>query len=90
MSDKTHFLFGKGVVETLLYVSKVGKAGYYELYKQNFVVSRQTFSSMLKVLEEKGIIDRKIVEARPPRVEYSLTEKGKKVVEILRTLNQVI
>ena len=78
------------MVETLFYVSKVGKAGYYELYKQNFVVSRQTFSSMLKALEEKEIIDRKIVEARPPRVEYSLTEKGKKVVEILRTLNQVI
>jgi len=90
LSDKTYFLFGKGVFETLFYISKVGKAGYYELYKQNFVVSRQTFSSMLKTLEEKGIIDRKIVEARPPRVEYSLTEKGKKVVEILRILNQII
>jgi DNA-binding HxlR family transcriptional regulator len=89
LSDKTHFLFGKGVIETLFYVSKVGKAGYYELYKQNFVVSRQTFSSMLKMLEEKGIIDRRIVEARPPRVEYRLTEKGKKVVEVLRTLSQV-
>jgi len=45
---------------------------------------------MLKTLEEKGMISRKVVEGRPPRVEYSLTEKGKKVVEILRTLNQVI
>jgi DNA-binding HxlR family transcriptional regulator len=90
LSDKTHFLFGKGVVETLFYVSKVGKVGYYELHKQNFVVSRQTFSNMLKVLEEQGIIGRKIVEARLPRVEYSLTEKGKKVVEILRTLNQLM
>jgi len=60
------FLFGKGVVETLFYVYKAEKAGYYELYKQNFVVSRQTFSRMLKALEEQGIMDRKIVEARPP------------------------
>jgi len=90
LSSKTRFLFGKGVIEALFYVSKVGKAGYYELYKQNFVVSRQTFSDMLKTLEEKGMISRKVVEGRPPRVEYSLTEKGKKVVEILRTLNQVI
>jgi len=45
---------------------------------------------MLKTLEEKGIIDRKIVEGRPPRVEYSLTEKGKEVAEILSTLNQVM
>jgi len=45
---------------------------------------------MLKTLEEKGIIGRKVVEGRPPRVEYSLTEKGKDVVEMLRTLYQVI
>jgi len=90
VSNKIRFLFGKGVIETLLYISKVRKTGYYQLYKQNFVVSRQTFSRMLKTLEEKGIIGRKVVEGRPPRVEYSLTEKGKEVVEILRTLNQVI
>jgi len=70
----------------LFYIDKMGKAGYYELYKQNFVVSRQTFSNMLKILEEKGIISRKVVEGRPPRVEYSLTKKGKDVVEALRIL----
>jgi DNA-binding HxlR family transcriptional regulator len=45
---------------------------------------------MLKTLEEKGIISRRIVEARPPRVEYTLTERGKEVVGLLRTLSQVI
>jgi DNA-binding HxlR family transcriptional regulator len=90
LPNKVRFLFGKGVIEALFYISKVGKAGYYELYKQNFVVSRQTFSIMLKTLEEEGIIGRKIVEGRPPRVEYTLTEKGKEVVELLRTLSQVI
>jgi DNA-binding HxlR family transcriptional regulator len=74
------------VIDTLFYIDKMGKAGYYELYKQNFVVSRQTFSNMLKILEEKGIISRKVVEGRPPRVEYSLTKKGKDVVEALRIL----
>jgi len=70
----------------LLYIDKKGRAGYYELYKQNFVVSRQTFSNILKTLEEKGIISRKVVDGRPPRVEYSLTKKGKEVVEALRLL----
>jgi DNA-binding HxlR family transcriptional regulator len=74
------------VIDTLFYIDKMGKAGYYELYKQNFVISRQTFSNMLKILEEKGIISRKVVEGRPPRVEYSLTKKGKDVVEALRIL----
>jgi DNA-binding HxlR family transcriptional regulator len=80
------FLFSKGVIEALLYIDKKGRAGYYELYKQNFVVSRQTFSNILKTLEEKGIISRKVVDGRPPRVEYSLTKKGKEVVEALRLL----
>jgi len=70
----------------LLYIDKMGKAGYYELYKQNFVVSRQTFSNTLKILEEKGIISRKVIDGRPPRVEYNLTKKGKDVVEALKLL----
>jgi DNA-binding HxlR family transcriptional regulator len=74
------------VIDTLLYIDKMGKAGYYELYKQNFVVSRQTFSNMLKILEEKGIISRKVIDGRPPRVEYNLTKKGKDVVEALKLL----
>jgi DNA-binding HxlR family transcriptional regulator len=72
------------VIDTLLYIDKMGKAGYYELYKQNFVVSRQTFSNTLKILEEKGIISRKVIDGRPPRVEYNLTKKGKDVVEALK------
>ena len=64
----------------------MGKAGYYELYKHNFVVSRQTFSNTLKILEETGIISRKVIDGRPPRVEYNLTKKGKDVVEALKLL----
>jgi len=86
LSNKVRFLFSKGVIDTLLYIDKMGKAGYYELYKQNFVVSRQTFSNTLKILEEKGIISRKVIDGRPPRVEYNLTKKGKDVVEALKLL----
>jgi len=42
-------------------------------------VSRQTFANLLKRLEKEGIANRKVIENRPPRVEYSLTEKGKKI-----------
>ena len=88
MTAKTRFLFGKGVVETIQHVQTAGKTGYYELYKQGFVVSRQTFADMLKLLEKKGILSRKVIDERPPRVEYSLTEKGKEVAEILRRLDR--
>ncbi len=86
---KSRFLFRKGVIEVIFYLDKVGKAGYYEIYKKDFVVSRQTFANLLKELENKGIVSRKVVEGRPPRVEYSLTEKGKKTTRILNELNNL-
>jgi DNA-binding HxlR family transcriptional regulator len=90
LRTKSKFLFRKGVTEVILYLDKVGKAGYYEIYKQDFVVSRQTFANLLKELEEKGIVCRKVIEGRPPRVEYSLTEKGKEIGRILDELNKIL
>lgn len=90
LSNKTRFLFAKGIIETIQYIDKNGKAGYYELYKQGFVVSRQAFSNLLKVLEENGIASRKVIENRPPRVEYSLTSKGKEIATLLKQINEII
>lgn len=83
-------MFRKGVMEVIFFLNKVGKAGYYEIYKENFVVSRQTFANLLKKLEKEGIVNRKIIENRPLRVEDSLTEKGKKVAEMLDKLNKLL
>jgi DNA-binding HxlR family transcriptional regulator len=90
LSNKIRFLFGKGVPETIFYINKFGKAGYYELYKQGFVVSRQAFSNLLKKLEENEIVSRKVIESRPPRVEYSISIKGKEIAELLNRLNETI
>ena len=88
MTSKMRFLFKKGIIEVIFYLNNVGKAGYYEIYKQNFVVSRQTFANLLKKLEKEGIINRKVIENRPPRVEYSLTDKGKEIAIILTKLER--
>ena len=77
-------------MEVIFYLNMVERAGYYEIYKQNFVVSRQTFANLLKQLEKEGIINRRIIENRPPRVEYTLTDKGREVAEILSRLNKVL
>lgn len=78
------------MIDVIVYLNKVGKAGYYEIYKQGFVVSRQTFANLLKILERRNVISREVIESRPPRVKYSLTEKGVKVAEILSELNKVL
>ncbi len=90
LRNKAHILFGKGVIEAILYIDKSGKAGYSELYKQGFVVSRQAFANLLYILEENGIADRKLIESRPTRVEYSLTSKGKEIAASLKHLNEIL
>ena len=77
-------------MEVIFHLDKVGKAGYYELYKQDFVISRQTFANLLKELEEKGIVSRKVIEGRPPRVDYDLTGKGRDIARVLNELNNLV
>ena len=84
------FLFRKGAIEMVSYIHKVGKAGYYEMLKQGFVASRETFSILIKELEKEGIVARKLINSRPPRVEYSLTKKGKEVAENLSKLDKIL
>jgi len=49
-------------------------------------ISPNTLSSRLKRLEEAGIVERRFYEQHPPRAEYLLTEKGKELGPVLRTL----
>lgn len=50
----------------------------------SFFITDAVLAATLKDLIEDGIIDRKSYDEIPPRVEYSLTEKGKSVVPILQ------
>lgn len=45
-----------------------------------------TLSSRLKMLEDSGVIDREIYETHPPRAEYILTSKGKKMGSVIRAM----
>ena len=77
------------MIEVLSDLSKVEKANY-TIQKQAFVGSRRTFVNLLKELEEKHIVNREVVESRPPRVEYSLTSKGKEIERILKMLKRIV
>jgi DNA-binding HxlR family transcriptional regulator len=49
-------------------------------------ISPNTLSARLKTLEDSGIIERRFYEHHPPRAEYVLTEKGRDLRPVLRTL----
>ena len=49
-------------------------------------VSQKMLTQQLRALEESRLINRKIYEQIPPKVEYSLTEHGRSLLPILATL----
>ena len=53
-----------------------GRARFCELERSLDGISPRTLSLRLRALEEQGIVERETYPEVPPRVEYSLTEKG--------------
>lgn len=59
---------------------------YSELRKEMSNITDAVLSSTLKLLITDEIISRKSYDEIPPRVEYSLTEKGISIVPILQSI----
>ena len=51
-------------------------------------LSDRLLSERLKELEAEGIVERRVLDAAPVRVEYSLTAKGRALEPALRELKQ--
>ncbi|MFW9851548.1 MAG: winged helix-turn-helix transcriptional regulator [Candidatus Thorarchaeota archaeon] len=49
-------------------------------------ISDATLSARLNELSEEGILEREIYPEIPPKVEYSLSEKGEKLSQVLKPL----
>lgn len=63
-----------------------GTRRFGELQRSLHGISPKTLSERLRQLEAQGIIGRMIYPEIPPRVEYSLTEKGKSLQAILEQM----
>ncbi len=59
---------------------------YSELRSEMGNITDAVLASTLKALIEKEMVNRKSYDEIPPRVEYSLTERGKSVVPILQSI----
>lgn len=61
---------------------------YSEIRKEMFNITDAVLAATLKDLITNGIVDRRSYDEIPPRVEYSLTDKGRSVVPILQSICQ--
>ena len=64
------------------------KLRYSEIRREMYNITDAVLAATLKNLTEDGIVDRKSYDEIPPKVEYSLTKKGKSVVPILQSICQ--
>ncbi|MGK9044340.1 transcriptional regulator [Staphylococcus succinus] len=78
-------LSGKWKYIILWYLGEETKR-YSEIKKFLMNISQGSLTKQLKELEEAGIILRKVYPEVPPKVEYSLTNKGKKVLPIMQMM----
>jgi len=56
---------------------------YSELQKDIPHITHKMLASKLKELEEEGFIERKVYAVVPPKVEYSITKRGKKAIILI-------
>ena len=77
-----YFLGGKWKIRILFSLYDNKKVRFNELKKVLKTITQQMLSKQLKELETDGIINRKVYQVVPPKVEYSLTEFGLSVIPI--------
>lgn len=65
-----------------------GKKRPSEFLKGIGNVDRRVLNQQLKEMEGAGLISKKVFNELPPRVEYTLTDLGEKLVKVLWELNE--
>jgi DNA-binding HxlR family transcriptional regulator len=69
-------VFGKWSMEVLVALHTTPSAGFEELRRSLPGISPRVLSLKLKSLEQHRMVRREIIDARPPRVRYTLTDQG--------------
>ncbi|WP_378186841.1 winged helix-turn-helix transcriptional regulator [Aquimarina sp. W85] len=57
------------------------------LQKQVGTISHIMFTQSVRELERDGLVERKVFASVPPKVEYTLSTKGRSLESILRSLD---
>jgi DNA-binding HxlR family transcriptional regulator len=83
-----YFLGGKWKIRILFNLSQKKKIRFGELKRILSSITQQMLSKQLKELENDGIINRKVHQIVPPKVEYSLTVFGLSLMPILKSLSR--
>jgi DNA-binding HxlR family transcriptional regulator len=79
-------LIGKRWTGAIVFVLLEGPLRFSEVKMLVPDLSDRLLSERMKELEAVGIVERRVIDDTPPRVEYRLTEKGKALEPAVRSL----
>ncbi|HWP44242.1 MAG TPA: helix-turn-helix domain-containing protein [Blastocatellia bacterium] len=82
-------VIGEQWMLAIIHELSVGPRRALELHAAFTGLSTKTLTARLKKLERNRIVARKSYPQSPPRVEYSLTEKGLDLLPVLRVIEGV-
>jgi DNA-binding HxlR family transcriptional regulator len=71
---------------SILYASLAGAVRFNEFVRALEGVPPSTLTARLVELEKAGVLERAVVQARPPYVEYRLTERGERLRAVVHAL----
>ena len=66
-------------VVSVLWVSYEGAIRFNEFKQAVGAIPPRTLALRLVELEQAGMLERLVIDARPPRVEYRLTDEGRRL-----------
>src|SRR6266508_2769668 len=73
---------------SILYASHEGALRFNEFQQALGSVPPATLTTRLVELERAGILERAVVDARPPLVEYRLTPRGRELRDVVDALRR--
>jgi DNA-binding HxlR family transcriptional regulator len=82
---------GAGLLErrwtvSILWASVEGASRFNEFKQAVGEIPPRTLAQRLLELEGAGLLERRVIDARPPRVEYVLTDDGRRLRSVLDAL----
>ncbi len=85
---RTAGLLERRFAVSILYASHDGAIRFNEFLQVVGPVPPATLAARLADLADAGILERSVVDARPPRVEYRLTERGRELRDLVEALRR--
>jgi DNA-binding HxlR family transcriptional regulator len=81
-------VLGRRWALALLYASHEGAVRFNEFRQALREVPPRTLAQRLSDLEDAGLFERRVVDARPPHVEYVLTPLGRRMKTVVDALRR--